>query len=259
MDIAKAVSNLLTNFGNAEDYQGWDLLKNPPIYKIGIPTIFGTGSESTRTCVMTNSSNGLKLGMNSDYSIFDQIILDPDLTTTVPKDQFFWTGADTYIHCIESLNGNYRNIISDSYSLQALNLCREIFHSEDMMNNNNLSKMAVASYLGGCAIASSFLGLIHPLSAGLSVVLELHHGVANCIVMRAMKEFYPEEYSEFWEMVKKQNIYIPSGVCNNLTENQFEKLYNSTIIHEKPLTNALGNSFREILTKEKIKEIFKEM
>ena len=57
--------------------------------------------------------------------------------------------------------------------------------------------------------------------------------------MRAMKEFYPEEYSEFWEMVK-QNIYIPSGVCNNLTENQFEKLYNSTIIHENLLLTLLG-------------------
>ena len=259
MDISKAVSNLLTNPGKAEDYQGWDLLKNPSIYKIGIPTIFGTGSESTRTCVMTNSITGLKLGMNSNYSIFDQIILDPDLTMSVPRNQYFWTGVDTYIHCIESLNGNYRNVISDSYSLQALKLCKDIFHSDDMMDHVNRSKMAVASYLGGCAIASSFLGLIHPLSAGLSVVLGLHHGVANCIVMRAMKEFYNEEYLEFWEMVNRQSVHIPSGVCNLLTEDQYESLYNSTIIHEKPLTNALGSSFKEILTKKKVKEIFKKM
>ena len=51
----------LTNPGNAEDYQGWDLVKNPPIYKIGIPTISGTGSEVTRTAVLTSKIK--KLGI----------------------------------------------------------------------------------------------------------------------------------------------------------------------------------------------------
>ena len=61
MDVAKAVANLLTNGGNAEDYQGWDLVKQPGIYKIAIRTISGTGSEATRTCVMINKKTGLKL------------------------------------------------------------------------------------------------------------------------------------------------------------------------------------------------------
>jgi len=104
LDTGKAVANLLTNPGNAEDYQGWDLVKNPAVYKIGIPTISGTGAEASRTCVMTNKKTGLKLGMNSDYTIYDQLILDPDLTKTVPRDQYFWTGMDTYIHSFESLN-----------------------------------------------------------------------------------------------------------------------------------------------------------
>lgn len=47
LDTAKAISNLLTNGGKAEDYQGWDLVKVPGIYKIGIPTISGTGAESS--------------------------------------------------------------------------------------------------------------------------------------------------------------------------------------------------------------------
>ncbi len=58
----------------------------------------------------------------------------------------------------------------------------------------------VASYLGGCAIATSYVGLIHPLSAELSVVLGIHHCVANSIVMRAMADYYPEAYDEFWKI-----------------------------------------------------------
>lgn len=260
MDTGKAISNLLTNPGFAADYQGWDLVKNPGIFKIGIPTISGTGAEATRTCVMTNSENGLKLGMNSDFTVFDHIILDPYLTKTVPSNQYFYTGMDAYIHCIESLNGSFRNAVGDSYSRETLKLCREVFMSEQNMKSDiNREKLMVASYLGGCAIASSYVGIIHPLSAALSVVLKVHHCIGNCIVMRAMEEFYPDAFSEFWEMVNIQNINIPKGICSKLTDNQFRNLIDSTVIHEKPLTNALGIDFRKILDDKKIIELFKKM
>jgi 3-deoxy-alpha-D-manno-octulosonate 8-oxidase len=259
LDTGKAVSNLLTNGGKAEDYQGWDLVKVAGVYKIGIPTISGTGAEASRTCVMTNSKNGLKLGMNSDFTIYNQLILDPNLTKTVPKEQYFYTGMDTYIHCVESLNGNYRNAIGDAYSRQAIELTREVFHSEDMMSEDNREKLMVASYLGGCAIANSFVGVIHPFSAGLSVVLGTHHCVGNCITMNGMEEFYPDEYHEFVEMAKKQGIEIPKGIAKDLIKETYEQLFHSTTIHEKPLKNALGENFKEILTLQKVEEIFKKM
>jgi len=259
MDVAKAVSNLLTNGGKAEEYQGWDLVKQAGVYKIAIPTLSGTGAEATRTCVMTNKKSGLKLGMNSDYTVFDQIIMDPDLTATVPRNQYFYTGMDAYIHCVEALNGGYRNAIGDAFSDQTIQLSRDVFNSQDMMTDDNRSKMMVASYLGGCAIATSYVGVVHPFSAGLSVVLGTHHCVANCIIMRAMEEFYPKEYDEFWGMVDQQNVEIPEGICSNLSDVQYEQLYASTIIHEKPLTNALGEGFRSILTKDKVIDIFKEI
>ena len=259
LDTGKAVANLLTNSGNAEDYQGWDLVKNPGIYKIGIPTVSGTGAEASRTCVMTNPKSGLKLGMNSDFTIYDQLILDPDLTKTVPREQYFYTGMDTYIHCIESLNGRYRNAIGDAFSHQAIVLCREVFLSEDMMSDENREKLMVASYLGGCAIANSFVGIVHPFSAGLSVVLDTHHCIGNCITMNAMEEFYPKEFEEFNLMAEKQGIKIPKGIASNLDEDTYQKLFNSTVIHEKPLSNALGDNFKEILSYEKVKEIFKRM
>ena len=259
LDTGKAVANLLTNSGNAEDYQGWDLVKNPGVYKIGIPTISGTGAEASRTCVMTNPKSGLKLGMNSDFTIYDQLILDPDLTKTVPREQYFYTGMDTYIHCIESLAGRYRNAIGDAFSHQAIVLCREVFLSDDMMSDENREKLMVASYLGGCAIANSFVGVVHPFSAGLSVVLDTHHCIGNCITMNAMEEFYPKEFEEFNLMAEKQGIKIPKGIASDLDEEIYQKLYNSTVIHEKPLSNALGDNFKEILSYDKVKEIFKKM
>lgn len=259
LDTAKAVSNLLTNGGYASQYQGWDLVPNPGVYKIGVPTLSGTGAESSRTCVMTNPANGLKLGMNSDHTIYDQLVMDPELTATVPRNQYAYTGMDTYIHCIESLAGRYRNAVGDAFSRQALELAKNVFDSDDMMSAENRGHIMVASYLGGVAIANSFVGVVHPFSAGLSVVLGLHHCVANCITMYAMEEFYPQEHQEFCRMMERQGVSVPAGVCSNLSDEQYRQLYASTIIHEKPLSNALGDSFRDILTEEKVISIFKRM
>lgn len=259
MDTAKAVANLLTNTGAAADYQGWDLVKVAAVHKIAVPTISGTGSEATRTCVMTNTKTGLKLGMNSDYTVFDQMVLDPDLTVSVPRDQYFYTGMDAYIHCIEALAGSYRNAVGDAYSRETVNLCRQVFLADDMMSAVAREQLMVASYLGGCAIATSYVGLVHPFSAGLSVVLGLHHCIANCIALNALGEFYSAEHAEFQTMMNKQKVSLPVGVCANLSDEQYQRLVAATVVHAKPLTNALGSNFRDVLTDARVTEIFRRM
>jgi 3-deoxy-alpha-D-manno-octulosonate 8-oxidase len=259
LDSAKAVSNLLTNPGKAEDYQGWDLLRVPGVYKVGVPTLSGTGAESSRTCVMTNRRKNIKLGMNSRFSVFDHLILDPTHSATVNRNQYFYTAMDTYIHCVESLKGRYRNSLADAYSREAINLIREVFSSDDMMTPSNREKVMVASYLGGASIANTFVGVVHPLSAGLSTVLHLHHCVANCIVMNVMDDFYQEEAAEFRSFVKRQNVRIPANICADLAAGDFGLLYDSAIIHEKPLNNALGEDFKKRLTPQRLFEIYRKM
>jgi 3-deoxy-alpha-D-manno-octulosonate 8-oxidase len=259
LDTAKAVSNLLTNGGNAADYQGWDLVPRPGVFKVGIPTLSGTGAEASRTCVMMNQAKHLKLGMNSDHTVYDRLVLDPDLTATVPKSQYFYTGMDTYIHCVESLNGRYRHPFADACSDQALRLSREVFLAEDMQSAQNREKLMVASFLGGSAIGNSYVGVVHPLSAGLSMVFHTHHCIGNCIVMRVMDEFYPRETEEFNRMLQRHSIDLPRGLCRNLSDAQYRALYDATIIHAKPLANALGDQFRDTLTFDKVTEIFRLM
>ena len=259
MDSAKALSNLLTNGGLAADYQGWDLVPKPGVFKIGVPTLSGTGAEGSRTCVMMNQVKNLKLGMNSDYTVFDRLVLDPELTASVPADQYFYTGMDTYIHCIESLAGRYRHSMADSFSRQSLELSREVFLSDDMQSIENREKLMIASFLGGSAIGNSFVGLVHPFSAGLSMVFHTHHCIGNCIVMNAMQEFYPRETEEFHAMLAANKVSLPTGLCRDLTDAQYKALYDSTIIHAKPLANALGDDFQSILTLDKVVEIFQRM
>ena len=92
MDIAKALSLMLNNPGSSAEYQGWDLIHNPSVYHVAVPTLAGTGAEISRTAILTGPDK--KLGINSDYTLFDQILLDPELIADVPKDQWFYTGMD---------------------------------------------------------------------------------------------------------------------------------------------------------------------
>ena len=259
LDVGKAVSNMLTNAGKAEDYQGWDLVKKPGIYKIGIPTLSGTGAESSRTCVLSNKLKNIKMGMNSHFTVYDELILDPNLTQSVPFDQYFFTAMDTYIHCIESLDGRLKNTFSDSFSNSALKICRDVFASNDPMSSANREKIMLASYYGGIAIANSMVGLVHPFSAGLSSVFGSHHCVSNCIVMMAMEEFYPAEVKEFKGFIERYNILLPKITMQVLDETTLQKLYEATVVHEKPLSNALGDDFKMILTYEKVSELFHQI
>ncbi|MDR3358990.1 MAG: iron-containing alcohol dehydrogenase [Desulfovibrio sp.] len=257
MDTCKCVGNLLTNPGKAEDYQGWELVGNPAPYKIAIPTLAGTGSETSRTGIVCNEEKNIKLGMNSDHTMFDQVLLDPDLTASVPRNQYFYTGIDTWMHCFESLSGSYRNVVVDALAAKAMDLCKTVFLSKDMMSEKNRETMMIASFIGG--MAAGFVGTVHPVSAGLSMVLHMPHGIANCYSLSVQEDIYPDEYRDFMTMINRQGIDLPRGICQNLTEAQYEALYEASIAHEKPLTNRLGPDYKKILTKENLIGRFRRM
>jgi 3-deoxy-alpha-D-manno-octulosonate 8-oxidase len=257
MDLAKAVSLMMTNPGSSADYQGWDLVKSPGVYKAGIPTLSGTGAEVSRTCVLTGPTR--KLGMNSDFTPFDQIILDPELTANAPANQRFYTGMDCYIHCIESLQGTFLNEFSKSYGEKALQLCQEIFLQKDGWDDDSDNKLMMASYAGGMSIAYSQVGVAHAVSYGLGYLLGTKHGIGNCIVMNHLDEYYPEGAAEFKRMVAKNNIDIPQGICKGLTDAQFETMIN-VALGMKPLwENALGKDWETIMTRDKLRALYEKL
>lgn len=250
LDIAKAISVMLNNPGKAVEYQGWDLVKNPPMYKIGVPTIAGTGAEFTRSAVLTGPEK--KLGINSDHSVFDQVILDADLLKTVPVDQFIYTAMDCFVHNEESLLGRINDAMTIALAEKSLEMMKEIFLGE-----MDYEKLLVASALGGQAVANSSVGICHPLSYGLSIVLGLHHGFSICVAFNQLEEYYPN-VKVFKEILKKYNIALPK-VMNGVTEEQLDIMAEATLKNEKPLSNAFGDDWKNIFTKEKVKDLLSKM
>ena len=257
MDLAKAVSLMMTNPGSSADYQGWDLVKLPGVYKVGIPTLSGTGAEVSRTTVLTGPTR--KLGMNSDFTPFDQIVLDPELIKDAPVNQRFYTGMDCYIHCIESLEGTYLNEFSKSYGEKALELCRKVFVDKSQWDDECDDQLMMASYAGGMSIAYSQVGVAHAVSYGLSYLLGTKHGIGNCIVMNHLEEYYPAGVKEFKYMVEKNNIEIPTGICKGLSEEQFNAMIDVSLGMKPLWENALGKDWATIMTREKLRALYEKL
>ena len=257
MDLAKAVSLMMTNPGSSADYQGWDLVKQAGVYKVGIPTLSGTGAEVSRTTVLTGPIK--KLGMNSDFTPFDQIVLDPELTADAPANQRFYTGMDCYIHCIESLTGTYLNEFSKSYGEKALQLCRDVYVNKDGWDAESDDKLMMASYAGGMSIAYSQVGVAHAVSYGLSYLLGTKHGIGNCIVFDHLQEYYPEGVKEFKYMVEKNQIDIPKNICANLTDEDFDKMIDVSIGMKPLWENALGKNWEQQITRTTLRKLYEKL
>lgn len=257
MDLAKAVSLMMNNPGSSADYQGWDLVKFPGVYKAGIPTLSGTGAEVSRTTVLTGPEK--KLGMNSDFTPFDQIVLDPELTANAPVNQRFYTGMDCYIHCIESLQGTYLNEFSKSYGEKALELCQQVFLKKETWDEDSDDKLMMASYAGGMSIAYSQVGVAHAVSYGLSYLLGTKHGIGNCIVMNQLEEYYPGGVKEFKKMVEKNGVEIPTGICKGLSDEQFDKMINVSLGMKPLWENALGKNWEQVMTRQKLRELYERL
>lgn len=258
MDIAKASSLMFTNEGSSTLYQGLNLVKNPGIYHVGVPTVSGTGAEVSMTAVVTGPEK--KLGLKCEWTVFNQVILDPDLIASVPRNWWFYAGMDTYIHCIESENGILNNAFSRAYGDQSLKLCREIYLGENSgQTPENDDKIMVASLMGGLSLTYSEVGVCHALSYGLSKILGMRHCYANCIVFNHLEDYYPEGVKEFKTMVAKHAIDLPQGLAKDWTDETITAMAQVAYNLPHMWNHAIGTDWKEKITVEKIAALFRRL
>lgn len=191
LDIAKAVSILLTNGGKAEDYLGLGKIKKPGVPKIMIPTTAGTGAEVTFTAVFINEKTNSKGGMNGDPLYPDATILDPALTISLPPHVTAATGIDAFTHALEAFVSTQSHTISDMYALEAIDLINKNLGMA-YANGTNLearSAMLMGSLLGGKALATAGVGLVHAMAYPLGGMFNTAHGLANAVLLPYVVEY----------------------------------------------------------------------
>lgn len=258
MDIAKATALMLTNEGSSTLYQGLNLIKKPGIYHLGIPTISGTGAECSSTAVLTGPVK--KLGLKCEWTVFNQVILDPELIASVPDDWWFFTGMDTYIHCVESEQGILNNAFSHAYAEQALSLCRDVFVGPTSgRSNENDDKLMVASLMGGLSLSYSEVGVCHALSYGLSKILDYRHCYANCVAFQHLDDIYVQGVREFKMMIEKHNIKLPQGLAKDWSDDTITKMAEVAYNLPHMWIQAFGENWKEQVSIDYIKNLYKRL
>lgn len=185
MDVAKAVSILITNGGKAEDYLGLGKIGKAGVPKIMVPTTAGTGAEVTFTAVFINERTKSKGGMNGDPLYPDVAVLDPALTVTLPRHVTAAPGIDAFVHAMEAFTSSQAHTISDMYALEAMELISKNLPVA-YANGDNLaarSAMLMGSLLAGKALATAGVGLIHAMAYPLGGMFGIPHGLANAVLM----------------------------------------------------------------------------
>lgn len=182
LDTAKAVAALMTNPGDIFRYLEVvgeaEPLENPPVSCIAIPTTAGTGSEVTRNAVIGIPEKRVKVSLRSPMMLPDLAVVDPDLTLTLPPEVTAASGMDALTQLLEAYVSSRANPMTDGF-------CREgLVHAaggllpayRDGSRQESRKQMALASLMGGLALANAGLGAVHGLAGPMGGLIGASHG-----------------------------------------------------------------------------------
>ena len=143
LDIAKVTSIMITNPGKIDSFFGIDLVPNPGVPVILIPTTAGTGSEVTPIAILSDTKEKLKKGIVSAYLFPEVAIVDPKLTIGLPPSVTAFTGMDALTHAIEAFYSINATDLSDLLAFRAMELLSKnirmaFAHGENLVARSNV-------------------------------------------------------------------------------------------------------------------------
>ena len=208
-DCAKGIGLVASNGGNIREYEGIDKSSKPMCPMIAINTTAGTASESTRFCIITDTSRHVKMAI-VDWRVTPQIAInDPKLMVGMPPSLTAATGMDALTHAIEAYVSTDANPLTDAAATMAIQMISH-YLPKAVANGNYMKardKMAYAQYLAGIAFNNASLGYVHAMAHQLGGFYNLPHGVCNAVLLP-----YVMKFNLIGNMTRFKEIAIAMGV-----------------------------------------------
>ena len=188
MDVAKVVGLAATHPGDILEY-AWDhprvrsIEKDLP-YFIAIPTTSGTGSEVGRSSVISEDDTHYKRVIFNAKLLAKAVFADPELTVGLPAAVTAATGMDALTHNVESYLSPAYHPLCDGIALEgtriaAAALLKAVEHPNDLKARGD---MMMSSMMGAIAFQKD-LGAVHSCAHALGAVCDMHHGLANALMI----------------------------------------------------------------------------
>jgi len=194
LDVAKAVALMAVHEGDVLEY-AWDHPKVRPIrnalpYFVALPTTSGTGSEVGRSSVISDDTTHVKKIIFNPVLLARAVFADPELTLDLPPNVTAATGMDALTHNVESYLSPAYHPLCDGIALEgariaAHSLERAVRAPKDIAAR---SDMMMSSMMGAIAFQKD-LGAVHSCAHALGTVNDMHHGLANGIMIDHVMRF----------------------------------------------------------------------
>lgn len=182
LDAGKAIAAMLSNPGEVLDYleiigKG-RALSQPPLPYIAIPTTAGTGAEVTRNAVLGSTVDKIKVSLRSPLMLPRLVVVDPELTVSVPPAVTAVTGLDALTQVMEPFLSNAANPITDGFCREGMARAARSLRKAFIDGSNTTARedMAMTSLLGGLALANAKLGAVHGFAGTLGGMFDAPHG-----------------------------------------------------------------------------------
>ncbi|MBN1441225.1 MAG: iron-containing alcohol dehydrogenase [Planctomycetes bacterium] len=193
IDLAKAAAALVVDDQSAtvKDYLegvGRDLrIRRPPLPVLAMPATSGTGSEATKNAVISSFDPPFKKSLRSDLMVPRAVLIDPELTVSVPPDITAHTGMDAITQLIESYISRRARPVPRALALEGLEKAAPALPAAVRDGSCRWAReaMAHAAFLSGLALANSGLGMAHGVAAALGVHCRIPHGLACALLLPA--------------------------------------------------------------------------
>ena len=193
MDVARAIALKVhhpLDLFEYDDALGGDRFVTEAIpYFVTVPTTSGTGSEVGRSTVIADDVTHEKKILFSPRLMAKKVFADPSLTMGLPAFVTATTGMDALTHCIEAYLSKGFSPLCDGVALEGIRLIAESLepatHSPDLESR---SKMMMGALMGATAFQKG-LGIVHSLAHPLSTLVDMHHGLANAVMIPYGMEF----------------------------------------------------------------------
>ena len=183
IDAGKAVAALLTNPGDLFDYLEVvgkaRAIANPPVPYVAVPTTAGTGTEVTKNAVIISPGHKVKVSMRSDLMLPRLVVVDPELTCSMPPEVTAATGLDALTQLIEAFVTQKAGPLTDGICREGLARAARSLQRAWENGNDRVARedMCLASLFSGMALANAGLGAVHGFAAPIGGSFAAPHGV----------------------------------------------------------------------------------
>jgi len=194
LDVGKAVALMAGHPGELFDYEDGKPAARPvdrPIpFIVALPTTSGTGSEVGRSSVISDDKTHVKRIVFSPRLLAPVVLADPELTLGLPPHITAATGMDALSHCIEAFLSKGFHPLCDGIALEGVHLAAGSLVNcyRDPGRLQARCDMMASSLMGAVAFQKG-LGVTHSCAHALSAVCDMHHGLANALMLAPCMRF----------------------------------------------------------------------